>query len=514
MKKLLSVLLALVMVVGLLGVAPFAVSAGTIVAEVEPNNSFAQAQALPLNSTLKGIIGAGSDADVDYYRMNLSKSGRVEFKLTQYFAYIAIRIFNDDGVEMGVRVYDWNYLKETATNQFTIDLEAGTYYISIDGSYYGGYRSGYRYTYYTGNYTLINTFTASGATNTEPDNDLKTASPLSINSTVKGIITDGWYSVDTDCYRFTMSRSGRMNFKLTQYFGYVNVNVYNDNGDLFWSSNYEWNYLKEQASNEFSFDLNAGTYYISIDGSYYGGYRSGYTYYTGNYTLTNNVGILPASVALNKTAATIGAGQTTTLTATVAPANATNKTITWSSNNTAVATVDSKGKVTAKKAGTATITAKSHNGKTKSAVITVKAAPTKIVLSKAVTLGVGEKFSTSVTITPTTALSTRTYTSSNTKIATVDKNGKITAKAVGTAKITVKTYNSKTSTVTVTVKKAPSKITLNNTKATVAKGKTLTFKAALPAKTASYARTWTTSNSKIATVSGGKITAKAKGTVT
>lgn len=77
------------------------------------------------------------------------------------------------------------------------------------------------------------------------------------------------------------------------------------------------------------------------------------------------------SVTLNKTELTLEVGDEETLTATVAPNNATNKTITWSSDNTAVATV-ANGKVTAVAAGTATITA-TADGKSATCTVTVNA---------------------------------------------------------------------------------------------------------------------------------------------
>ncbi len=79
------------------------------------------------------------------------------------------------------------------------------------------------------------------------------------------------------------------------------------------------------------------------------------------------------SVSLNKTSITLEKGKSETLTATVKPSNSSNKSITWTSSNTSVATV-SGGKVTAKKAGTATITAKTSNGKTATCKVTVKEA--------------------------------------------------------------------------------------------------------------------------------------------
>lgn len=81
--------------------------------------------------------------------------------------------------------------------------------------------------------------------------------------------------------------------------------------------------------------------------------------------------VVPTSVALNKTTLTLDIGKTSNLRATVYPSNAANKKCTWRSSNTSVATVDSNGKVTAKKAGTATITVKTSNGKTATCKVTV-----------------------------------------------------------------------------------------------------------------------------------------------
>ncbi len=82
-----------------------------------------------------------------------------------------------------------------------------------------------------------------------------------------------------------------------------------------------------------------------------------------------------ASVSLNKTATTIEAGATETLTATVLPETATDKSVTWSSSKESVATVDNTGKVTAVAAGEATITVTTTDGsKTATCTVTVTAA--------------------------------------------------------------------------------------------------------------------------------------------
>ncbi len=164
------------------------------------------------------------------------------------------------------------------------------------------------------------------------------------------------------------------------------------------------------------------------------------------------------SVKLNKTAITKKVGETEQLTATVLPANATNKNVTWTSSDNTVATVDTNGKVTAKKVGTAKITVTTQDGNKKAeCIITVEAATvavTGVTLNKqTVTKKVGETEQLTATLLPANATNKNlTWTSSNDTVATVDANGKLTAKAVGTAVITVKTEDGgKTATCSVTV---------------------------------------------------------------
>lgn len=148
--------------------------------------------------------------------------------------------------------------------------------------------------------------------------------------------------------------------------------------------------------------------------------------------------------------------------------------LTFKSDKTSVATVDSKGVVTLKGVGTAkiTITAKAENGyqeATKTVTIKVsKGNQTISGVKTSYTVALGSKaFSLGAK-----APGKLTYKSSNTKVAVVDKNGKVTVKAVGNAKITISaasssSYNAASKTVTIKVTKPAPTIKVKTTFATV-----------------------------------------------
>ena len=243
--------------------------------------------------------------------------------------------------------------------------------------------------------------------------------------------------------------------------------------------------------------------------------------FTDNETTTVDV----EKVSLNKSATTLTEGESETLTATITPSNATgDKTVKWSSSNEAVATVDSNGKVTAKKAGTAVITATSSNGKTAGCTVTVKQkeiAITGISLNKSTTsLTEGESETLTATITPSNATGDKTvkWSSSNEAVAAVDSNGKVTAKKAGTAVITATSSNGKSASCTVTVKQKEIAITgigLNKSTTSLTEGESETLTATIASSNATGDKTvkWSSSNEAVAAVdSNGKVTAKKAGT--
>ena len=160
------------------------------------------------------------------------------------------------------------------------------------------------------------------------------------------------------------------------------------------------------------------------------------------YTITKkasaNVPVTGVTVTGSNTAT---AGDTVTLTATVTPANATDKSVTWSTSDAAVATVNANGVVTTKKAGKV-ITATSNGDKTKfgSIEITVSAATvpvTSVTVAGDAAMTVDGEQTLTATVAPANATDkTVTWKSSDATVATVDANGKVVAKKAGEVTIT------------------------------------------------------------------------------
>lgn len=224
---------------------------------------------------------------------------------------------------------------------------------------------------------------------------------------------------------------------------------------------------------------------------------------------------IPKSVKLDKSSITLGTTETYTLKTTVE--NGTLSQVSFTTDNSKVAGIDNNGKITAVGVGTSKITAKTYNGKTASCTVTVKKLADSITLNKtSITLGVGEKYDLNSSIPNNTAAYYRLYYSNNTAIAPVQKaGGLVTAKTAGTTTIRCKLSNGKEATCKVTVKSAPSSVTVSDKTATLKVGQSKTLKATLNNNAYSYRSTWTSSNTYVATVnSTGKISAKSQGTAT
>ena len=247
---------------------------------------------------------------------------------------------------------------------------------------------------------------------------------------------------------------------------------------------------------------------------------------SGNVTVEPGVKIGVTSVTLDKTDLTLDVNDTEKLTATVNPNDATNKTVTWKSDKPEIVEVDSNGNVTAKAAGTATITA-TADGKSASCKVTVNGQPATVPVQSAglntnkVELSVGEENKLVATVTPEAATNKEvTWASSTPEVATVDQDGKVVAQKPGNATITVTTKDgNKTATCEVTVKETPVAVTgvglnTNDLKLSAGEGNQLVV-TITPQHATNPKVTWKSSASEVATVdANGKVIAQAPGTAT
>ena len=239
-----------------------------------------------------------------------------------------------------------------------------------------------------------------------------------------------------------------------------------------------------------------------------------------------NVVINPTSLALRAKAASAQ------LKATISPANATNKAVTWKSSNPSVATVDQNGKVTAVSNGTANITVTTQDGnKTAICKVTVNipkpAQPTKpvtpdkpsvsatsIKLNKlSLTLYKGKSYTLKATVKPKTYNSGVKWSSSANKYATVSSKGKITAKKSGRTVITAQTKNGKKATCIVNVKeRKATKVKLSRKNLKLKVGRKYALKATVYPKNTSDTKKWTINKKGIVKVSSkGVVTGLKKG---
>lgn len=230
--------------------------------------------------------------------------------------------------------------------------------------------------------------------------------------------------------------------------------------------------------------------------------------------------IEPTAIKLDQDKVTLGVGETATLKATIEPEEATNKNVTWSSSDDTTVTVED-GVVTGKKVGTATITAETSNGlKATAEVIVKEIAVTKVTLSETTaTMTIGGELELTATIEPKNATDQRlTWSSSDTGVATVDSNGKVTAKAAGTATITATAASGITAACEITVSDEVievTAVTLDKTKATIKVGKSLQLTATIePTGATNASLKWTSSDTGIAIVTDGRVQGIAPGEAT
>ena len=237
-------------------------------------------------------------------------------------------------------------------------------------------------------------------------------------------------------------------------------------------------------------------------------------------TATCQVKVSPihaTSIALNHDALTLYAGEKATLTATVMPGNATEKSVSWASSDDKVAKVSQKGEVTAVGTGRAQVTATTKDGSKLTAAcnVTVSARAESLTFDVGKkTIGIGETFMLVPVVKPEGASPRLTWKSSDPAVAYVDANGRVEGFKTGTADVTATTTDGSnlTATCRVTVIKYVSSISLSESEISLFAGETIKLTATVnPTDATNRKLAWTSTDEAVATVEDGTVTARGNG---
>ena len=220
-------------------------------------------------------------------------------------------------------------------------------------------------------------------------------------------------------------------------------------------------------------------------------------------TGVNNISV--TGIIVNNSSVSINVSATSQILATIAPFNATNQSVTWSSSNTGIATVVN-GLITGVSTGTTTVTVTTIDGSYSASVsVTVIIGVTSVsVVPTSITLRPTQTSQIVATVLPSNAPNKNvSWSTSRPTVATVNSSGLITAVGNGTATITVTTQNgNKTATVAVTVTTLVTSVRVNLTSVTLRPNLTRQITATvLPSTASNKSITWSSSNTNVATVS-------------
>lgn len=277
-----------------------------------------------------------------------------------------------------------------------------------------------------------------------------------------------------------------------------------------WSSSNEEVAIVDEKGNVKA--LKEGTAIITAE-SVEGGFKA-----TCNLTVSNII-IDVDKIILNKSTITLSSDTTYKLEPIILPSNATNKGIIWTSSDESVATVIN-GVITAHKDGEAIITATSKDGnKSVSVIVYVKNIPlTGVKITGARDISLGSTLNLYVQFTPVNSTEKNlSWSSSNKKVITIDKNGVVNAVGVGSSIITVQTLDGKLKdsvTIKVTDSISVYNITLDKKELSLYEGESSRLKATLyPSNAKNKNIVWTSSDESVATVDAkGNIKALKEGT--
>ncbi len=237
--------------------------------------NLSSATPISLGTTLNESITESQQEHV--YKFTMSKSGRVTLDMVSYMKYYTILIYDNSGEWVWYTDCNtWNENLKYRQDIHEVDLISGIYYLRITG-----YRTKEDRDSSTGIYKLKTIFTDAEESYKEYNNDFNQAQIINPNSTIKGQIAS---NDSCDIYKFSLSKSGRVNLNVTSYMEYNSIIIYDSAGTQLWYT--DWNYWNENLKcrqDIYNIDLAKGTYYLRVSGQ-----RNCNNWYgssTGNYIL-------------------------------------------------------------------------------------------------------------------------------------------------------------------------------------------------------------------------------------
>lgn len=288
--------------------------------------------------------------------------------------------------------------------------------------------------------------------------------------------------------------------KLNEFFDYDSISKYK-----IWVANYDVDYPN------YAYPYAMWQYKIgSVKGANTGAGECDVNYIYEQFVEASSITISQTELALE-----IGEGRVSsaTLSAAVGAPEASNKHVNWSSEDEKVAVVDANGVVAAIGNGTTNIVASTVNGVTATCTVTVTTPATAIAIgNESLTIGKKETFSPLPQLTPETSTDATHYVSSDEKVVRVNEDGTLTGVSKGSADITATTDSGVSTTVTVTVKKSPWKLSGVPLFRKMKVGDTYQMKCKLPKESASNQITYYSRNMyRVSVDENGKVEALAEG---
>lgn len=388
--------------------------------EVEDNDNFDTATLIKNNTVYDGDYSTSND--VDYYKFTLEQAGLVDVKI----AKVDFTLYSEDSNGNVAELFKGKENGDVYESR--IRLPKGNYFLLVTPRFYAERR----------NYTISVNVQYESADDYEQEfNNVKIqANEKKTNYWYTGNLNDG---SDVDYYKMVISERSflALEFKNPRQTcnKHFKITLYDENlqNKILEAINTENPYLKTEEA-----ICPAGTYYVRVE-SYY--YYAPYIDYSVNLNQRPYKYVTAISIPVNKT---VTEGESFTLTPEITPSDAEDPSVTWSSSNPYVATVDEKGNVTAKAVGTTDIVVTAADRGTVSATCTLTVQErvikyvTEIGIAGEKSVKQGTAFSVAPVITPGDAENKALrWQSSNPAVVEVDSNGNMMANRCGTARITV-----------------------------------------------------------------------------